>query len=94
MKTLEFQNDSKQANNSLTPTSERWSWLSNLSWLVNLGSNLTAFFNGPGEPSISHIVDRDGYSCWRVEDPRTQRTYWFATEGEVRIWLERQYYPG
>lgn len=40
------------------------------------------------------IVSNDQFAppSWQVFDPRSRRTFTFATEADVRNWLEQRYY--
>lgn len=46
------------------------------------------------EPKIWQKCDRRGNSYWLVRDPVTGRSAHFASEQEVRVWLEKRYYSG
>jgi hypothetical protein len=48
------------------------------------------WFNTSPEPRIRHKYQA-GQSYWQVYDPTTQRSERFATEQEVRVWLEQRY---
>jgi hypothetical protein len=37
-------------------------------------------------------TDGIGHTWWYVYDPATHRTHYFASEREVRVWLEARYY--
>ncbi|MGB3615922.1 MAG: hypothetical protein WBA10_19155 [Elainellaceae cyanobacterium] len=43
------------------------------------------------EPKITVTRDRAGQSQWVVYDPTNSYTNTFASENEVRIWLENRY---
>ena len=44
------------------------------------------------EPKISQKCDRKGNIYWQIYDPVTRQYTSFASEKEVRIWLEKRYY--
>lgn len=44
------------------------------------------------DPVISERRDRSGTLYYRVYNPRDGKTYYFTSENEVRIWLERRYH--
>jgi hypothetical protein len=48
------------------------------------------WFNASPEPRIRQRYHA-GQSHWQVYDPTTQRSESFATEQEVRVWLEQRY---
>lgn len=54
-------------------------------------SRFLQFLSPKNEPTVSQIW-RDGQQVWRVYDPQTQEKMTFATETEVRSWLESRYY--
>lgn len=37
-------------------------------------------------------TDGIGHTWWYVYDPSTQRTHYFSSENEVRVWIESRYY--
>lgn len=43
------------------------------------------------EPQIRQLPSRNGEPSWLVYDPITQERHIFATEHDVRIWLEERY---
>jgi hypothetical protein len=43
------------------------------------------------EPRITQAYDADGQIIWQVYDPFTEQRLFFASELEVRIWLENRY---
>lgn len=45
------------------------------------------------EPQVWQVSNRTGGFHWRVYDPMTNYSGSFATEAEVRQWLEQRYYP-
>ncbi|GAB4381027.1 MAG: hypothetical protein Kow00121_38550 [Elainellaceae cyanobacterium] len=46
------------------------------------------FFKDQQEPRIWQSADRQGNCHWYVYDPDGQRSLSFATEEEIRAWLE------
>jgi hypothetical protein len=44
------------------------------------------------EPRIWQKRDRNGQLVWHVYDPATSRASQFASEAEVRSWLDQRYY--
>lgn len=44
------------------------------------------------EPKIAQRCDRQGHTYWQIYDPVTRQYTSFASEKEVRIWLEKRYY--
>lgn len=59
--------------------------------LYQLGDKTMRFFTGQAEPRIWQRT-RQGQAIWYAHDPMTNRTRQFATEQEVRHWLETRYY--
>ena len=57
-----------------------------------LGRTLATWLVPRNEPSVRQITDRKGQVGWRVDDPHTGKTYWFASEAAVRIWLDSDQY--
>ena len=46
---------------------------------------------GSSEPIISEHSDEDGEHYYRVYDPIYEKNLYFASEEDVRIWLEKRY---
>jgi len=64
-------------------------------WWTALRESAQQFFTslaGSHEPHVSRIHHRDGRVTWAVHDPMTGYRDTFATEQDVRIWLEKRYY--
>lgn len=56
------------------------------SWQKSLSTN--------DEPQIWQTRDRNGNVLWNAYDPISDRSLYYASEAEVRIWLENRYsYP-
>lgn len=49
------------------------------------------FISG-SEPIVSEHRDRDGILYYQVYDPVYDEIHTFASEDEVRVWLEQRYY--
>lgn len=45
------------------------------------------------EPRIWQHTDRTGKIWWHGYDPLTERSICVDSEAEMRIWLEKRYYP-
>jgi thiamine biosynthesis lipoprotein ApbE len=43
------------------------------------------------EPDIWQTHDRDGAIVWHTYDPSNGQSHLFASEDEVRVWLEKRY---
>ncbi|MBF2084702.1 hypothetical protein [Thermoleptolyngbya sp. C42_A2020_037] len=59
-----------------------------------LGQRIEAVLNrfgGAPEPRVWQTGDRAGNIVWHVYDPTSNRSATFASEAEVRIWLEERY---
>ena len=66
--------------------------------IINLSESLTGFkknlerfvdfLTRQLEVKVWHSLDRSGHILWHVYDPYTERTYNFASEQEVRAWLD------
>lgn len=66
-----------------------------MSLSVTLIQSLVKFFDSAShdrEPKISQKRDRNGSTYWLLYDPVTRQYTSFASEEEVRIWLEKRYY--
>ena len=59
--------------------------------LKQIGDRAMRFFTGQAEPRIWQRT-RQGQPIWFAHDPITNRTRQFASEQEVRLWLEKRYY--
>lgn len=57
-----------------------------------LGQILSDLLIRSSEPMISERRDYDGSRYYQVYDPVYEEIYRFASEDEVRIWLEQRYY--
>jgi hypothetical protein len=65
------------------------------SWWEALQESVHHFMTalaGSQEPHVSKIQHRDGHITWAVSDPMTGYRNTFATEQDVRVWLEQRYY--
>ena len=49
---------------------------------------LVDFLTRQFEVKVWRSLDRSGNISWHVYDPYTERTYNFASETEVRVWLD------
>lgn len=54
--------------------------------------HVIASFASNQEPHVSKVQHRDGRTTWAVHDLATGYHGSFATEQDVRIWLEKRYY--
>lgn len=66
-----------------------------LSSSVTLIQSLIKFLDSTSnyqEPKINQKCDRQGNIYWQIYDPVTRQYASFASEKEVRIWLEKRYY--
>ncbi len=61
------------------------------SWLAHFCS-LVKTLSQERELKAWQKTDRRGNTYWNVYNPVTDKTAQFASEAEVRIWLEQQYY--
>ncbi len=50
------------------------------------------YFVGSQEPRITTQINHDGQRVYAVYDPVDQRHHHFASEAEVRGWLDQRYY--
>ncbi len=79
-------------SNSVTPapsnTSERPIWQRLQAW----GDRLVASLTTTTEPHVWKTYDRQGHRFWHTYDPLTKQEECFASETEVRIWLENRHY--
>lgn len=53
---------------------------------------MTQVLSGSSTPCVRQVCGHRGQQYWRVHDPVTNRDGIFASEEEVRIWLEKRYY--
>ncbi|NJR38570.1 MAG: hypothetical protein HC781_06630 [Leptolyngbyaceae cyanobacterium CSU_1_4] len=53
---------------------------------------LVAKLSGNNDPQIKLKYSSSGQEYWHVYDPMTGKAETFATEAEVRIWVEQRYY--
>lgn len=67
-------------------------WARLRAWLKPLGRSLLAYLCGSSEPQITTRQDASGNPCFSAYDPVSQQHYTFATEQELRIWLDQRYY--
>ena len=44
------------------------------------------------EPYVERKCDRDGNLYWQVRDRKTNKSYIFGSDTEVRIWIEERYH--
>ena len=44
------------------------------------------------EPKIEQKCDRYGNQYWLAYDARTNRSYTFSSEQDVRVWIENRYH--
>lgn len=59
-----------------------------------LGTFLQTLFTtmaGNAEPKVWQTTSRNGVMIWNVYDPTTKESTSFATEADVRSWLEQRY---
>ncbi|MBD2101416.1 hypothetical protein [Leptolyngbya sp. FACHB-261] len=69
----------------------RRSW-SLLSILKSVCQRLLNSLVDQDELKVWEDSDRDGNACWYVYDRRSERHLSFASEAEVRTWIEQRYY--
>ena len=55
--------------------------------ISQLCQRFVTFLAGNFEPKVQRISNNN----WRVFDPKTNRSIRFASEQEVRVWLEERY---
>jgi hypothetical protein len=55
-------------------------------------SHLSQLFLPTNEPQVRQRVDRSGELIWTIYDPMTKAIMQFASETEVRTWLDQRYY--
>ena len=61
-------------------------------WLIDIWQSLTLAMTPSNEPEVWQGKDWFGYTWWNVYLPSTGQTIRFASEEEVRIWLEEHLY--
>ncbi|NEO25809.1 MAG: hypothetical protein F6K03_02640 [Kamptonema sp. SIO4C4] len=75
------------------PSDWRYFWHSPLvATLQRWTQGLMSLLEGSDEPHITLCKSAKGETYWRVYDPKHRFTAMFATEQEVRVWLEQRYY--
>lgn len=62
------------------------------SWLSQFWDFLIDFCIKEPELKIVERKDRAGNTCYYIDDPVTDRSFYCASEEEALIWLERRYY--
>lgn len=74
---------------SSAPSTTVWSRASRAAehWM----NRAVAYFAGQGAPRIWEQRDRTGATTFKVYDPKTERSYRFTSEADVRVWLEQRY---
>ena len=50
-----------------------------------------SLFTFQNEPLVEQKNNRDGSLYWQVRDRRTNKTYTFGSDTEVRIWIEKRH---
>lgn len=60
--------------------------------LSKITERLAAVFLSSSELRIRQICSRTGEVHWEVYDPMTEQAHVFASEAEVRCWIEQRYY--
>ncbi|WP_204102462.1 MULTISPECIES: hypothetical protein [Spirulina sp. CCY15215] len=60
--------------------------------LAGFGKSFLNFLSGSMQPRITEGRDRQGNLYFRVYDPCDHSRHTFASEMEVRVWLEQRYY--
>lgn len=79
----------KQGSESTPPGSSR---LRLASFSSQLWESFVKLLESSHEPRIWQRRDRQGNISWRLYDPATNQSATFASEDEIRIWLEEKYY--
>ena len=82
---------------ALLTKKHKWRWLGSsqvrLFWAMN---QIWQFFlsaaTDENELKIWQTSDRDGNTWWHVCDRATGRSTCFATDDEMRAWIDRHYY--
>lgn len=62
-----------------------------LDYLKDWGMALVNALAPSQEPRVK-VIDSANGSIWKVYDPVSHQSHLFATEDELRIWLEERYY--
>ncbi len=78
------------ANSSQTGHSQRWA--ATKKRLSQAGQSLLRSLAGSREPRITVRRDRQGNPYFVAYDPVDGQQQTFASEAEVRIWLDQRYY--
>lgn len=65
--------------------------LSRSLWIF-IKSYLKDYLINYNEPKVVRKINCDGCEYFKVYDPVSNYHYYFSTEKEVMIWLERRYY--
>lgn len=77
--TLHLDHSSSEKNQASQPYRYNlWNWL------------IDSYTHQP-EPKVWQSTDRQGQLCWHAYDPVTNRSFWCASEDEMRCWLEERY---
>ncbi|MDB9313306.1 hypothetical protein PN462_09365 [Spirulina sp. CS-785/01] len=63
-----------------------------VSRLQRWGQEVISALEGSDEPRVTLCRSAKGETYWKVYDPKHRFTAMFATEQEVRVWLEQRYY--
>ena len=61
------------------------------SFLQKLRIPLLRYFSSGEEPQIWQEVCQSGNFIWHIYDPKSDRSFTFKSESEVRIWIEKRY---
>jgi hypothetical protein len=59
-----------------------------MSVLKRTWTYLFSFLTRKAEIRVRRASNHSGGTWWNVYDPQTRKTYQFASEAEVRIWLD------
>ena len=51
-----------------------------------------SLFVSQNEPHVEQKNNRDGSLYWQVRDRKTNKSYTFGSDTEVRIWIEERYH--
>ncbi len=70
----------------------RPSWAGVKTHLGQWGQHLVRALASSQEPQILQKRDRQGQSYFQVYDPVSQSHHRFATEADLRTWLDQRYY--
>ena len=61
--------------------------------IINLWKKIEhSLFTFQNEPHVEQKRDRFGNSYWQVCDRKTNKSYTFGSDSEVRIWIEERYH--